>query len=424
MFFIIYFFILGFGMNRKRILFVIPTLDRSGAEKQLVLLASNLSRLEFEVEVAVLTRGGPLVSDLESSGIRYHLINKRFKIDPFAQMRLNRVVREFQPDLVHTWLFAGNSYGRQAAVSCGVKHIVAGERCVDLWKGAYHFFIDKYFLRYTDCVVTNSEGVKEFYVKNGFPADKFVVIPNAVIPAKSDASQIGQADRIEFLKAIGVFDSKPCGDYVEVICPQYDYERENYAIISNELKSRQIPFIIGIVARLWEQKRIVDALWLFESMRFLNLHFHAVIVGDGPERDKLLRFRDSWRLSDCVHFLGHRNNVAQIMPHFDILINMSEYEGQSNSILEAMSLGIPVIATDIPGNRELVVDGETGVLVPDSGNDFRKRRREFVKAILNLLENDTQRTQMGIAAKKQAAEQFSLEKMINKHAELYKKIIK
>jgi glycosyltransferase involved in cell wall biosynthesis len=136
----------------------------------------------------------------------------------------------------------------------------------------------------------------------------------------------------------------------------------------------------------------------------------------------LLRYRDEWGLSDCVHFLGHRNDVMRIMPNFDLLLNLSEYEGQSNSILEAMTLGIPVIATNIPGNCELVVDGETGILVQDSGNDFRKLRRDFVQKILSLLEDEPRRIKMGIAAKKRVAEYFSIEKMIERHVTLYKSL--
>ncbi|MDR2762081.1 MAG: glycosyltransferase [Planctomycetaceae bacterium] len=408
-------------MSRKRALFVIPTLDRSGAEKQLSLLACNLPRDEFEVEVAVLTRGGGFESELLDSGVRYHLINKRFKIDPFALSRLKSVIRKFQPDIVHTWLFAGNSYGRSAAISCGVKFIIAGERCVDLWKSGYQFCIDRYFAKKTNFIVTNSEGVKEFYVRNGLPEEKFIVIPNAVVPLND---KIKPFARDEFLRRIGVEDSTPVGDYVPVMNPKYNYEKETYFSVSNDELLRRRPYIIGIVARLWAQKRITDALWVFESMRFLDLHFHAVIIGDGPERDMLLRYRDEWGLSDCVHFLGHCNDAIRMIPSFDLLLNISESEGQSNSILEAMTFGVPVIATNIPGNRELVVDGETGILVEDSKNDFRKLRRDFVKATLMLLENEPLRIKMSSAAKKRAAENFSLEKMIERHVELYRSLFK
>ncbi|MDR2169398.1 MAG: glycosyltransferase [Planctomycetaceae bacterium] len=424
-------------MYRQRILFVIQALDRSGAEKQLALLASNLPRSEFDVEVAVLTRGGEFEFDLLSAGVRYHLIGKRFKIDPFAFFRLKRIMRQFQPDIVHTWLFAGNSYGRLAAILCGVKGIIAGERCVDLWKSGYQFLIDKFLGRWTDFIVTNSCGVKDFYAQHGLPPEKFVIIPNAVITPENNFSNnnndnnnnnsgggIIPFSREEFLCRLGVNDSAPVGGYVPVNNPDYDFDRETYFSVSNESLLRRQPYIIGIVSRLWAQKRVTDALWVFESLRFLDLHFHAVVIGDGPERDMLLRYRDEWGLSDCVHFLGHCNNVIQMIPNFDLLLNFSAYEGQSNSILEAMSFGVPVIATDIPGNNELVVNGETGILIPDTGNDFRKLRRNFVREILTLLENEQLRTKMGIAAKKRVTEHFNLKKMIEQHITLYNSLNK
>jgi glycosyltransferase involved in cell wall biosynthesis len=138
----------------------------------------------------------------------------------------------------------------------------------------------------------------------------------------------------------------------------------------------------------------------------------------------LLRLRDQWELSDCVHFLGQRNDVARFMANFDVLLNGSAYEGQSNSILEAMAMGIPVIATDIPGNRDLVVEGVTGLLVPDGGEDFRFRRRTFVEKTLLLLEDNELRKKMGTAAQTRIAEHFSLEQMIRRYAELYQTLSK
>ncbi|MDR0391131.1 MAG: glycosyltransferase [Planctomycetaceae bacterium] len=408
-------------MSRKRILFVVPTLESSGVEKQLVLLACNLPREEFEVEVAVLACGGELESDLLQSGIRYHLINKQFTIDPFALCRLKRIIQQFQPDIVHTCHFVGNCYGRYAAIACKVKFIIASESCVDLSKSSCQFFLDKYFARRTNYIVANSAGVKEFYTQHGLSEDKFVVIPNATTPVDSNVVPFS---RDEFLLRLGVADSTPTGDYVPVNNPKYDFDNETYLPISNDTLLRQRPYIFGLVGRLLGQSRVTDLLWVCESLRVLDLHFHAVIIGDGVEREVLLRYRDEWGLSDCVHFIGERDDVMRIMPNFDLLLNLNKYEEQSSSILDAMQFGIPVVATNILGNSEFVVDGETGVLVQDSGDDFHKLRRDFIRAILSLLEDEPRRSQMGIAAKKRVAEYFSLEKMIERYATFYSSLFK
>ncbi len=104
----------------KCILHIIPTLDRGGAEKQLSLLVPRLPRDRFNVHVALLTRSGPLREELQDHHVPVIEINKKWKLDPGAYWRLRREIARLQPDLVHTWLFAANSYGRQAALACRV----------------------------------------------------------------------------------------------------------------------------------------------------------------------------------------------------------------------------------------------------------------------------------------------------------------
>ena len=146
-----------------RILHIIPTLDRSGAEKQLSLLARGLPRDEFDVHVCVLTRTCPL-SPTGKAGISVTVIGKRWKVDPMAYMRLRRLVSQLRPDLIHTWLFAANAYGRAAGIACGVKCLVAAERCVDPWKRPHELFIDRQLAERKAKIVVNSPGVRDFYV--------------------------------------------------------------------------------------------------------------------------------------------------------------------------------------------------------------------------------------------------------------------
>ncbi len=112
-----------------RILHIIPTLDAHGAEKQLSLLATGLPGERFDVHVCALTRSGPYEAKLRDAGIPVVVIGKRWKLDPAAYSRLKRHIAQLKPDLVHTWLFAANSYGRAAALAAGVRHVVASERC-------------------------------------------------------------------------------------------------------------------------------------------------------------------------------------------------------------------------------------------------------------------------------------------------------
>jgi glycosyltransferase involved in cell wall biosynthesis len=361
-----------------RLLLVIPTLVRGGAEKQLALLAARLPREEFDVHVAVLTHTGPLESDLREAGIPLEMIDKRWKLDPTAYWRLRKYMQKLQPAIVHTWLFAANAYWRQAAVAARVPHIVAGERCVDPWKGRIQLGIDRALARRTERIVTNSSGVRDFYVEHGLPAEKFTIIPNGIAAAGSETRS-----REDLLRELGLpADAR----------------------------------LVGAVGRLWPQKRVKDLIWAADLLKSARDDTHLLIIGDGPQRWRLERYRDQNEVADRVHFLGERNDVPQIMPHLDCLWLASAYEGQSNAIMEAMLAGVPVVATDIPGNRDLVVPGETGFLVPVGD------RAAFARHTHALLDDRDLASRLGAAGQRRMEREFSIEQMVSRHAELYRNL--
>lgn len=363
----------------KRILHIIPSLDRSGAEKQLVLLAEHLPRDEFEVRVCALTRGGPLGDRLAEAGVPWTVIGKRFKVDPAAWWRLYRHVKEVQPDIVQTWLFAANAYGRSAAFRAGVPVIVGGERSVDPWKRAHEFWIDRRLARHTARIVVNGRGVRDFYVQRGLPADKFVVIPNAVEP---DTSPV--RPREAWLTELGL--------------------PPNARLIAS-------------VGRLWPQKRMQDVIWAADLLKIIHDDVHLLIVGDGPERESLERFARQSQVTDRVHFLGHRPDVPALLPHIELLWLASEYEGLPNVVLEAMAAGIPVVVTDIPGCRELVVPGETGILVPVGD------RAGLARGANTLLEDAQIRKRLGAAGRERALREFTVRRMVDSYTALYRELL-
>ena len=142
-----------------RILFIIPTLDRSGSEKQLSLLAKGLPRDEFAVEVCALTRGGPYAEELAAAGVPVTVLGKRLKVDPVAGWKLLRLMRRGRFDIVHTWLFAANWHGRAMVLLHRVPIVVASERCADHWKGTAELALDRWLAPRTDAIVCNSQAV-------------------------------------------------------------------------------------------------------------------------------------------------------------------------------------------------------------------------------------------------------------------------
>lgn len=366
-------------MVRRKICHIIPTLDQGGAEKQMSLLACHLDREQFESHVVVLTRSGPLEQTLRDAGVQIHVIGKRTKLDPTALWRLTAKLRDIAPDVAHTWLFAGNSYGRWAAQRAGVPVIVAGERCVDPWKSWWHYAIDRRLLRQTKTIVTNTSAVSDFYAQHGIAPHNFTVIPNAVVPS-SDV----------------------------VLTRQQLFER------------LQIPprgHVVGAVGRLWKQKGYRNLIWAGELLRVAHPDVYLLIIGEGPEREALRAYRDRTGTQDAVRFVGHRRDAAELMTAFDVLWNGSLYEGQSNTILEAMTMGVPTVASDIPGTRDLIEHGRSGYLYPPA--DLGALTRWTV----GLLQDDALRAQMGNAARQRAAQHFSLEQMVQSHQRLYQRLL-
>jgi glycosyltransferase involved in cell wall biosynthesis len=362
-----------------RILQIIPSLDRSGAEKQMSLLATRLPRDEFEVHVCALTRGGPLAADLHAAGIPVTVIGKRWKFDPLAYWRLEQHVRRLKPDLVQTWLFAGNAYGRAAALRSGVPVIVASERCVDPWKQGYQHAIDRFLARRTAALVVNSAGVRAFYQRHGIPPTLLRIIPNGV-----EVSGASPLPREALLEELGL-----------------------------PARSR----LIAAVGRLWPQKRVKDLIWATDLLKVIRDDVHLLVIGDGPQRAILERYRHLCRLDDHVHFLGLRDDVPSLLPHCDLLWLASQYEGMPNVVLEAMAAGIPVVATNIPGTRDLVVPGETGYLVAVG------QRAEFARWASKLLDDPELAKRLGAAGRARVAKNFSVEAMVDRFAALYRELL-
>jgi glycosyltransferase involved in cell wall biosynthesis len=363
----------------RRIVQIISTLDRGGAEKQLALLATGLPREEFEVHVCALTGGGPYEQELVRGGIPVAAMGKRWKFDPVCWWKLRDYLVRLRPALAHTWMFTANSYGRTAAVSAKVPRIVASERCVDSWKAWHQLAIDRRLARSTDAIVVNGRGVEQFYREQGIPAGKLRLITNGIGPA-----------------------------------PPSDVTHDE---LCRELGLPAEARLIGAVGRLWHQKRIKDVIWAADLLKVTRKDVHLLIIGEGPQREALERFRELCLIEDQVHFLGARSDVMRLMPHFDLLWLASSFEGLPNVIMEAMSAGVPVVATDIWGNRELVVHGETGFLVPVGD------RAGLARCAYKILEDGELRKRLGETGRRRILAEFSVETMVARHAALYRELL-
>ncbi len=181
-------------------------------------------------------------------------------------------------------------------------------------------------------------------------------------------------------------------------------------------------FVFGAVGRLQPVKNQISLLraakLLVSTYPRLRNEVGVVIIGDGPERDRLHRYVQSEGLQDMVEFLGARDDVADLLPYVDVFVLPSFAEGISNTLLEAMACGVAVVATAVGGNVELVVDGRTGRLVaPDDDNALMLAMREMVDKRGFAVE-------CGAAGRVRAQSTFSLGTMVDAYDALYTTLLR
>ena len=176
-------------------------------------------------------------------------------------------------------------------------------------------------------------------------------------------------------------------------------------------------FVVGYVGRLAKQKRVEDLIWAVETLRQIRPQLRLIIVGDGPERERLEDFSRDVGVTAQVRFLGHREDASRWLELFDVFCLASSFEGMSNSVMEAMSMGKPVIASDIPANRELVVHGETGFLVKLADTVG------FMQFMRRLIDEPGLAGKLGNAGHKRIQQFFGVTRMVDAYAEIYRKLL-
>jgi glycosyltransferase involved in cell wall biosynthesis len=368
-----------------RVAHVVHSLAPGGAERRLVALLAGLDSERFTSLVVCVDDLGELAADVRALGIEPVLLGRTRKLDATVVARLVQLLRREQVSIVHGWLSLPSVLARLAAPVAGVPVRVAAEGGVrsttSRWRLRAYGVLDRALSPLTDAYVANSNAVADALRERGVAARKIVVIPNGVaIP--------------EALSAIA------------------------RARLRRELGAPDGSALVGMTARL--DPRFKDHrtfLAAVAALRREGRDVHAAIIGEGPARGQIEQLAAELGIEEAVTITGYRPDAATLVAVLDVSVLLSYSEGFSNVVLETMAAGTPLVATAIPPNREALVDGEEGVLVPVEDLEAT------VAAIGGLLDDPARAARLGGAARARAAARYSLSAQAEQTGALYDRLL-
>lgn len=354
--------------NGLKLLGCITELDVGGAEKAFVRVLTGLHARGWDVHAVSLRNAGPLSEDLLHAGIPVDALGCGGIADFRAFWRLRRLVQSSGPDVVLSFLHQANFYGRLAARCCPRAAVVSGIRVADRRKSIT--MLDRWTSGLVDHYVgVSREVMRQHREWSGLATDRCDWIPNGVdVPEAIDETRRA-ADQLLF------------------------------------------------VGRLTDQKSPQTVLTALSRSKQQVGRLRMQMVGIGPLMADLQRQSRQLGLEDAVEFLGHRSDVPAIMQRATALVLPSQWEGMPNVVLEAMANGLPVIASDIDGIRDVIVDGETGVLVSPGDSDA------MADAIAQVISNPELRRGLADAAAIEVAANYDWEKVVQQYDELLRRLV-
>ena len=360
----------------KTILHLIETSGPGGAERVLINLVENLDRARYG-SIICLLKDGWLASQLRQRGFETVTIPQRAGHDLGWVYKSIELIRRKRIDLLHSHEFGMNIYGSIASRLMQVPIIATvhgkayyGER----WRRRMAY---RFVARRAAQMVAVAEDIRRFLIDRvGVSPRKLCTIYNGV-----DAKTVCSAeDGARVRQELGIAETTPV-----------------IGTIANLYPVKGHTFLLKAAAEV--AKVVPQAVWL--------------LAGRGGLLDQLQDEARQLGIKDKVRFLGFRNDPAALLQAMDLFVLPSLSEGLPVSVLEAMAAGRPVVATDVGGNREVIVDGRTGFLVPPGDSSALASR------MITLLANSDLAHGYGAEGRSRVCQHFSLERMVRAYETLY-----
>jgi glycosyltransferase involved in cell wall biosynthesis len=368
-------------MKQVKVVHIVEAMAIGGLERNLAYIIEGLNQDRFNSEVWCLAREGEFAEELRNQGHTVKLIGLDNYYNPLNIFRLAYLLRKSGAKIIHTHAYFANTMGRIAGIIAGVPVIMAhiqNSHWTPEERSPRNYLIDRILSRFSAKVIACSEIARQFQQKvEQISPHRLVTIHNVTDMDK--------------------FNLKPVD--------------QNYY---SELRISKDDFIVGSVARLTKVKGHTFLLDAAGQLRSKLPNLKVVIVGYGTEAEILKEKTRILGLSDMVFFTGKRTDIPSLLGIFTVFVQPTlTREGLPLAITEAMAAGLPVVATDVGGVKEAVINGITGILVPPGDGTA------LAKAIFTLYKDPALLKKMKTAGHQLCLDKFNKTKMVAAIETLY-----
>ncbi len=368
------------------VLTLIDNIGDGGAERVSVELAASMDGSRFRRSLCVTRPFGRFsrqatqasLERLRAEGVEVLRLDRRGRVDVWSWGPLFSYLRSQQVDVLHSHKFGSNVWGAMLGRAARVPVVIAHEHTWSFEGQAVRRQIDRRVVgRLASAVIAVSEADRRRMIEEvGMPANRIVLIPNGT-------------------------PSLPPGDGLTV--------REELGI------EPETP-VLAMIAVLRAQKAIDVMLRALAILRSSHPDVRLLVAGPGDPTE-LLALASQLGIPDAASFLGHRSDIANVLAAANVGVLSSDYEGSPLAVLEYMSAGLPVVATDVGGLPQMVERGETGLLVP------RRDAPALAAAIERLLFDPELARSMGEGGRLRHEREFSSRAMTERVSRLYESLL-
>lgn len=371
-----------------RIALFIDSLVAGGAQRQVVETALQLARMGHFVTVVIYHDIRELGGELAQAGVEVILVKKQAKFDPGFLLRLYRLFRDLQPQVLHSYLFTPNLWARLVGRAAGIPVIITSERNIDLPRSPGRVLLERLVYRLGDGIIVNAEAIRRVLTDVvGVPDHLVHTIYNAVDAARFAMPSMERQENL--CASLGLKQG-----HIVVTLPGRVMPQKNHACLLRAL------------GRLDEAKR--------NKLRVL---FVGNLLDEGY-RASVENVARNAGLADHVIFTGRQDDMAAIYAISDVVVLPSLWEGFPNVVLEAMVAGRPVVASNIADNDKLIRDGVTGYLFPSDDD------QALAKLMDRLLDLPRQtRQELGAAAHADISQRFTPKALAEANLAVYKAML-